>query len=61
MDRLIGTLVKVIFSDNIEKAVQGTLDSHDETFVYLTAKDGNHLVIGKNAIISIMPVITHDD
>ena len=60
MDRLIGQLVKVIFSDNVEKAVQGSLDAHDDTFVYLTAKDGNPLVIGKKSIISIMPVVTHD-
>jgi hypothetical protein len=57
MDRLVGRRVKVVFSDDdIEKAVQGNLDSHDEMFLYLTGNQGDPLVIGKRAIVSIMPV-----
>lgn len=57
MERLVGRRVKVVFSDDdVEKAVQGVLDSHDEMFLYLTGKNGDPLVIGKRAVVSIMPV-----
>lgn len=57
MQRLVGCRVKVVFSDgDVEKAVQGVLDSHDEMFLYLTGKNSDPLVIGKRAVVSIMPV-----